>query len=67
MLTQEVVAALQRHLRAAPRQLCCGDVFSVALRPCTSEDGILRSLHGVSAPGKLPSAPDPTSGCHALH
>ncbi len=48
-----MVAALQRHLRAAPRQLCRGDLFCVALRPCTSEDGILRSLHGIGASGKL--------------
>ena len=50
---QEVVAALQRHLRTAPRQLCRGDIFCVTLRPCTAEEGILRSLHGVSASGKL--------------
>ena len=54
------MAALQRHLHAAPRQLCRGDVFCVALRPCTSEEGILRSLHGVSASGKLGLLPDLT-------
>jgi len=60
-----VVAALQRHLRAAPRQLCRGDVFCVALRPCTSEDGVLRSLHGIGASGKLGPVPTLRS-CHSL-
>ncbi len=52
-LLQEVVAALQRHLRAAPRIMCRGDIFCIALRPCTAEDGILRTLHGIGASGEL--------------
>lgn len=44
---QTTSAALESYFSSATRLLCVGDTVSIHVPPCTSNQGILQTLHGL--------------------